>query len=212
MTAAEAAVQAAEAVLRQATSTYKRQKALLAQGFATKREHDQAEEAYRTAEASLDAARAQLRTARDELSYTVLRASVAGVITARNAEMGQVVPGGAERFLYRRTARASGVPRLEFVFSPRNRRPAIELTLVSDPEVNAKGSVREVSPTVDTSSGTVRVRSISRHPPVAMTLGAAVVGEGRLRPASWWSSRGARFQRKRPTGRWTVDHQTKTVR
>ncbi len=40
VTAAEAAVQAAEAVLRQATSTYERQKALLAKGFTTKRDHD----------------------------------------------------------------------------------------------------------------------------------------------------------------------------
>ena len=113
VTAAEAAVQAAEAVLRQATSTYERQKALLAQGFTTKREHDQAEEAYRTAQASLDAAQAQLGTARDQLSDTVLRAGVPGVITARNAETGQVVQAAQTRFLDRpgRPARR-GVPRL----------------------------------------------------------------------------------------------------
>ena len=91
MTAAEAAIRAAEAVLHEATSTYKRQRALLAKGFTTKREHDEAKEAYRTAKASLDAARARLGTARDQLSDTVLRAGVPGVITARNAETGQVV-------------------------------------------------------------------------------------------------------------------------
>ena len=91
VTAADAAVQSAEAVLRQATSSYERQKALLAQGYTTKREHDQAQEAFRTAQAALDTARAQFGTARDHLSDTVLRAGAPGVITARNAEAGQVV-------------------------------------------------------------------------------------------------------------------------
>ena len=123
VTAAEAAVRAAEAVLREATSTYQRQKALLAQGFTTKREHDQAEEAYRTAQASLDTARAQLGTARDQLSDTVLRAGVSGVITARNIRDGAGRAGGTDRLLDRpgRTARR-GVQRLRVDLHPRTRR------------------------------------------------------------------------------------------
>ena len=53
---------------------------------------------------------------------------------------------------------------------------------MSDPAVKAKGTVREISPTVDTANGTVRVKVGIEHPPAAMTLGAAVIGEGRFRP------------------------------
>ena len=53
---------------------------------------------------------------------------------------------------------------------------------MSDPAVTAKGTVREISPTVDRSTGTVRVKVGIEHPPAAMTLGAAVVGEGRFQP------------------------------
>ena len=60
-TAAGAAVQAGEAVLREATSTYERQKALLVRGYTTKREHDQAQEAFRTTQAALDTAQASAR-------------------------------------------------------------------------------------------------------------------------------------------------------
>ena len=141
VTAAEAAVQAAEAVLRQATSTYERQKALLAQGFTTKREHDQAEEAYRTAQASLDAAQAQLGTARDQLSYTVLRAGVPGVITARNAETGQVVQVAQSVFSIAQDGPRDAVFHVhESIFTNEPGDPAIELTLVSDPAVKAKGT------------------------------------------------------------------------
>ena len=53
---------------------------------------------------------------------------------------------------------------------------------MSDPAVKAKGTVREISPTVDASNGTVRVKVGIEHPPAAMTLGAAVIGEARFRP------------------------------
>ena len=88
---AEANVQAAEAQLRQATSTFERQRTLLAQGFTTRASYDQSEQVFRTSQGSLEAARAQLETARQQLSYTVLRAGVSGIITARNIEVGQVV-------------------------------------------------------------------------------------------------------------------------
>ena len=201
VTAAEAAVQAAEAVLRQATSTYERQKALLAKGFTTKREHDQAEEAYRTAQASLDAAQAQLGTARDQLSYTVLRAGVPGVITARNAETGQVVQVAQSVFSIAQDGPRDAVFHVhESIFTHEPGDPAIELTLVSDPAVKAKGTVREVSPTVDESSGTVRVK-------VGIETSAGSDDSRRRRhrrgPFPALQARGhpmeRRFQRRRPT-------------
>ena len=190
-------------MLRQATSTYERQKALLAQGFTTKREHDQAQEAFRTAQAALDTARAQLGTARDHLSDTVLRAGVPGVITARKAETGQVVQAAQTVFSIAQDGPRDAVFHVyESIFTHELANPAIALTLVSDPAVKAKGTVREISPTVDRATGTVRAKVGIEHPPAAMTLGAAVVGEGRFQPRKLvvipWS---ALSSAKRPTGR-----------
>jgi membrane fusion protein, multidrug efflux system len=213
LTAAEADVQAADAVLRQNTSAYKRQKALLARGFTTQRQHDQAQEAFRTAQASLDTAKAQLGTARDHLSDTVLRAGVPGVITARQAEVGQVVEGAQTVFSIAQDGPRDAVFNVyESIFTHVPANPAIELTLVSDPTVKARGTLREISPTVEPSSGTVRVKVGIEHPPGAMTLGAAVVGEGRLQPRKLvlvpWSALSSEIGHPAV---WTVDPQTRMV-
>ena len=52
----------------------------------------------RSAEAPLEAAKAQLGTAKDALGYTELRAGAAGVITARSLEIGQVVQAAQSVF------------------------------------------------------------------------------------------------------------------
>ena len=214
VTAAEASVRAAEATLRQATSTYERQRSLLSRGFTTQREHDQAEEAYRRARAALDTARAQAGTARDQLSYTVLRAGVPGVITARNAEAGQVVQAAQTVFSIAQDGPRDAVFNLyESIFTRELADPTIGVTLVSDPTVTARGRVREISPTVDTTSGTVRAKVDIERPPAAMTLGAAVVGEGRFqrRPLVVlpWSALSAAHGQPAV---WIVDPGTGTVR
>ncbi len=213
VTAAEAAVRAAEAILRQASSSYERQRSLLSRGFTTQRDHDQAEEAYRTARGSLETAKAQLGTVRDQLSFTVLRAGAPGVITARNVEVGQIVQAAQTAFSIAEDGPRDAVFYLhEAIFTRELANPRIELTLVSDPEVKAVGTVRQISPTVDTSNGTVRAKVGIDRPPAAMTLGAAVVGEGRFQPRKLivlpWnalSSRGGR------PAVWTVDPQTGAV-
>ncbi len=88
---AQAAVAAQQAQSKLADLNYQRQKALLPKGYTSQSEYDQALASVRSAQSSLKAAQAQLANARDLLSYTELRASDAGVITARQAEVGQVV-------------------------------------------------------------------------------------------------------------------------
>lgn len=211
--AAEAAVFAAEAVLRQAASSCARQKALLARGFTTQRDHDQAAEAHRTAEAALADAKAQLGTARDQLSDTVLRAGSAGIITARHAEAGQVMQAAQTVFSVAEDGHRDAVFNLnESIFTHAIGDPDIALTLLSDPAVTATGTVREIAPTVDRSTGTVRVKVSIERPPAAMTLAAAVVGTRRMRPRAFvvipWS---ALTSGNGGPAVWTVAPQTKTV-
>ena len=213
VTAAGAAVQAGEAVLREATSTYERQKALLVRGYTTKREHDQAQEAFRTTQAALDTAQAQLGTARDQLSDTVLRAGAPGVVTARKAELGQVVQAAQTVFSIAQDGPRDAVFHVyESIFTHEPADPGVELTLVSNPTVKAEGTVRQVSPTVDPANGTVRVKVGIADTPAAMTLGAAAVGEGRFQPRRLavipWS---ALSSKNGLPAVWTVDPGTRAV-
>lgn len=186
VTAAEATVQAAEAQLRQATSAFERQKQLLERGFTTRREYDQAEASFRTAQGTLDSSQAGLATARDQLTHTSLRAGVAGTVTARNVEVGQVVQAAQTMFTLAQDGPRDAVFNVyESVFvHPPAEDGTIDLVLVSDPSVTAKGHVREVSPTIDPATGTVRVKVNIENPPAAMALGAPVIGSGKLRARS----------------------------
>ena len=213
VSAAEAAVRAAEAQLRQASSTFERQKALLGRGFTTRREYDQAEEIIRTAQGALEAARAQLASAQDQLSQTVLRAGVPGVITARNAEVGQVVQAAQPVFSLAHDGPRDAVFNVQeavFIRDPADK--TVEIALVSDPSIRVTGQVREVAPTVDPTTGTVRVKIGIENPPEPMVLGAAVIGVGRFRPSKRmvlpWSALSS--QDGEPAV-WIVDPNTRTV-
>src|ERR1700758_1926340 len=96
--AATAAVAAAEAQLRVAQATYDRQSNLLSSGFTTRVAYDQAQEQLRTAQSTLESARAELGRTREALGDTELHARAAGVITARNIEVGQVVQAAQSVF------------------------------------------------------------------------------------------------------------------
>jgi RND family efflux transporter MFP subunit len=85
--AVRAAVVAAEAGVKAAESDLDRTKALLEKGASTPRELEQM-----TAAAS--GARAQLDAARDNLSYTALRAPFAGRVASRRVNLGDVVNPG----------------------------------------------------------------------------------------------------------------------
>ncbi len=213
VSAAEASVRAAEAQLRQASSTFERQKTLLTQGFTTRRDYDQAEQAFRTAQGTLEATKAQLGSATDQLSQTVLRAGVAGVITTRNAEAGQVVQSAQVVFSLAHDGPRDAVFNVQeivFVQEPADRN--VDLALVSDPTIKTTGIVREVAPTVDPASGTVKVKIGIARPPAGMDLGAAVIGEGRFKPTKLvilpWSALSS--QDGEPAV-WLVDRKTNTV-
>lgn len=180
LSAAEAAVDSAEAQCRQVASTFERQKILLARGFATRRDYDQAEEALRTAQASLAAAKAQRGVARDQLSYTTLQADAAGIVTARHAEAGEVVQAAQPVFTIARDGARDAVFNVHeamLLSGPQDR--AIEVSLLSDPAVRVLGVVREVAPTLSRTTGTVMVKVGLDAPPAAMSLGAPVKGVGR---------------------------------
>jgi membrane fusion protein, multidrug efflux system len=213
LAAAEASLQAAEAQLRQTSAAFDRQQQLMGQGFTTRREYDQASEAFRTAQGSLDSARAQLALARDQLSYTKLRADIPGIITARNIEQSQVVAAAQTAFSLAQDGPRDAVFAVqESVFANAPEDGKVGIALVADPSVRTIGTVREVAPTVDTATGTVRVKIGIDPTPPAMTLGSAVTGIARFKPRErvivpW----GALASLGGKPAVWVVDKQTKAV-
>lgn len=180
---AQAALASAEALLIQAKVSFKRQEALLAGGFTTRPSFDDADQQLRVAQASVDSLKAGQGTAEEQLSYTELRAGVDGVVLSRSFEVGQVVQTGQTVLSVAQDGPRDAVFNVfEAVLAAPPESPQVDVALQADPSVRAVGIVREISPSVDTASGTVRVKVGLKETPSAMTLGAIVIGKGKFRP------------------------------
>lgn len=179
---ANAAVASAEALLKQNTAAYDRQKQLFDSGFATRSAFDTAQQNLRTAENALDSAKAQAATVADALTYTTLKAEKAGVITARSIEVGQVAQAAQTAFTLAEDGPRDAVFNVfEAVFFAQPPRRGVQLSLVADPSQTALGHVREISPTVNTQAGTVTVK-VAIDSPKPFPLGAPVVGRASFAP------------------------------
>jgi len=175
---AEAGLAAAQAALTQAQNHFERQDTLLSQGWTTRANHDQAKKAMQTAQAQVDSAQAQLKSAHDLMSFTQLEADAPGVVTAVGPSAGSVVQAGQ---MIAKLARQNGrdavfdVPPQVLHSAPPN--PEVTVRLTSDPSVVAQGRVREVAPQADPVTRTFEVRVGLTNPPPTMLLGATVTGE-----------------------------------
>ncbi len=175
--AARAELASAQSLSTKTGNDFNRQDQLLRGGWTTRVRYDQARHAMQAAQAQVDAARAQLASAEDNLSYTELVADASGHVTAVSAEPGEVVAAGRTIV---QLARAGGrdavfdVPARIIHGAPYN--PVITVVLASDPGVRASGRVREVAPQADPVTRTFRVRVGLDDPPAAMRLGSTVTG------------------------------------
>jgi len=179
---AQAALASAEALLTQAKLNFKRQERLLSSGYTTRPSYDDAEQQLRTTQASVDSAKAALGTAEEQFSYTDLKAGVDGIVLSRTFEVGQVVQAGQTVLALAQDGPRDAVFNIfEAVLAAPPESKTIAVTLQADPRVKAVGRVREISPSVDATSGTVRVKVGLDETPRAMSLGAVVIGSGTFR-------------------------------
>ncbi len=178
---AQAALNAARGQEVEAQNNFDRQNHLMERGFTTRAIFDQAKQGLQTAQARVDDATAQLDIAQDRLSFTELKANVSGTITARSAELGQVVQAGQPIFT---VARQDGrdavfdVPAQVLRAAPQD--AIVTVALADDPSVTAKARVRTVSPQADPVTRTFQVRLSLIDHPEAMRLGATVTGRLQL--------------------------------
>ena len=179
---AQAALASAEALLTQAKLSFKRQEQLLASGYTTRPSYDDAEQQLRTTQASVDSAKAALGTAEEQFSYTDLKAGVDGIVLSRTFEVGQVVQAGQTVLAMAQDGPRDAVFNIfEAVLAAPPESKTVEVTLQAGPRIRTVGRVREISPSVDPASGTVRVKVGLEETPKAMSLGAVVIGTGKFR-------------------------------
>jgi RND family efflux transporter MFP subunit len=210
---AEANLVAVEGQFVQARNHFERQDALLKQGWVTRATHDDALQSMQTAESRVNAARAQLNTAKDQVDFTVLRADGPGVVTAVGPRAGTVVTAGQ---MIVKLARAEGrdavfdVPASILRATPSD--PKITVTLNDDPRVNAVGHVREVAPQANPVTRNFEVRVGLENPPAAMRLGATVSGRMMLAEAALIEIPASSLtQSGDQPAVWVVDPKTQTV-
>ena len=167
-----AQVYSAESQLRLAENNLNRYRQLYEQGAVSRAQYDQFISAYDAAVAASRQASAQYSQGSNQLEYSVLRATAAGVVSAINAEAGQVVSAGQSVL----TLVQDGEREVE-ISVPENRieqiRTAkqIKISFWALPDITVDGKVREISPIADATTRTYKVRINLQDLPTQVKLG-----------------------------------------
>jgi membrane fusion protein (multidrug efflux system) len=171
-----------QADLRQAERERDRVLPLHEQGLASVRDRDNAVAAYEIAQAALAAAEATVRTAELELSYTDVRAPIAGLTSREVRSEGSLVTAGSDSSLLTYIVQADRVY-VEFAI-PETEAELLRAALADDPSATAvrvlgargapvggKARIEFISPRVDDATGTVAVRALLDNADGALTPG-----------------------------------------
>ena len=183
---ARAAVESARTRLDVARDALTRAKALLPNGYIPKATVDQRQLEFDAAKAALEAAEAQARQAGNATGYAALASGKAGIVTAVQAEPGQVVAAGAPVISLAEDGQievALNVPEQDVTHIASGQ--PVPLRLWANEDIRAEGRIREIGGQADSGSRTYSVRVSVLNPPPAMRLGmtaTATLGLGAEAP------------------------------
>jgi RND family efflux transporter MFP subunit len=168
----------ADALLENAIGTEERKRILIKTDAATNQMLDDAEQVRAGAQASTARARANLSKAVEQLGYAELKADFAGVVTAVNAEVGQVVsPGQSVVTVARPDVREAVVDVGADFPEPLTVGLPFTVTLQLLPAVAIQGRIREVAPQADQVTRMRRVRIALDDPPESFRLGSTITAK-----------------------------------
>ena len=189
--AAKASLDQAKAERDDATSAFRRQKELLAQGIVARSEYDAAEARYRRAvagvagaESSCRVAAASLRGSELAYAYSEIRAPFDGVVLTKNADVGDIItPLGAASTSKAAVVTMADLSSIEVeadvaessLVNVRAGQPC-EITLDSLPGSRFRGVVHTIVPTADRSKASVmvKVRFVDRDSRILPEMSAKV--------------------------------------
>jgi RND family efflux transporter MFP subunit len=158
--AAEArrAAEAAAAARARIEADFRRAQELLRTGVVSRSEFDQAESAFKVADADLERARQALQAAEVALSYTEIRAPVSGRVVDRLADPGDTaLPGQPLLALYDPSALRIEVPVRESLVTQLKVGDRLQVRLGGDPSA-IDGTVDEIVPQAEAGSRTFLVK------------------------------------------------------
>lgn len=170
-------LRAAETSRDLARSEMKRYQELRSKNFVSRAVIDSKVSAYRSSQAAVDAAQAGYRGQSNQAGYATLVSDVEGVVTAVDAEVGQVVGAGNP------VVRVAQLDQKEILIGiPEDKVDALRqlddvtVRLWADPGTVIPGKIREVSPVADPSTRTypVRVSIPAEQPGVKLGMTALV--------------------------------------
>ena len=169
---ARAALASADADYARANADLERYQALRGSSAFMAQTLDQRQSLASTAQARIDQAKSQLATAENNLAYTELKADAAGIITAVQAEVGQVLAQGQGVVKLAHSEQLEilvGVPehRLKAVREARD----VTFELWSDAGHRHAARLRELSPSADPMTRTYPARFSVVEPPAFIGLG-----------------------------------------
>lgn len=173
--ASRADLASAQAQATNAMASEERQRILLQGNNISQAAYDAAKQARDSAEAGLEKARAGLRKAQDQRGYAQLQPDFDGVVSATQAEVGQVVAAGQPVVTIARPDIREAVvdvpDSLVGIYVPG---ATFDVQSQADPSVTGTGTVREVSPQADPQTRSRRVRIALENPDPGFRLGATV--------------------------------------
>lgn len=189
-----------QATLANANSEVERAKKLVEFQAVSQEEFEQKQAAARTAAANVTAARAALDTAELDLSFTEVRAPIAGRVSDKRVALGDYVTAGqtvltkvvtinpiffsfegAEAFYlkYVRQAKAGERPSSRYAPNP------VEIQLADEEGFRWRGRMTFVDNAIDTGSGTIRAHAVVPNPEGFLVPGmfgrARLLGSGTYR-------------------------------
>jgi RND family efflux transporter MFP subunit len=152
-----------------------RQRKLITTGSTTEATLENVEQARAAAQDLVVRAEADRTKAHVELGYARLKSDFAGIVTAVNAEVGQVVrPGQSVVTVARPDIREAVVDiGADFPVPLRTGLP-FTVSLQLNPTIHVEGQVREIDPQADSATRTRRVRISLNNPPETFRLGTTV--------------------------------------
>ncbi len=169
---ARAALASADADYARAKADHERYIALRGGAAFTPQTLEQRQSLAATSLARVEQAKSQLSSAENNLAYTELRSDAAGVVTAVQAEIGQVMAQGQG------VVRVARTDELEILVGvPENRLNAVRqataasFELWSDPGKRFAAKLRELSPSADPMTRTYPARFSVADPPAFIGLG-----------------------------------------
>lgn len=180
-----AQVQAAATELALARAELGRQKELRAQNFISAAQLDRQQAATDAAAARLRAAQAQLDAVRNSARFQELFADADGVVTAIEAEAGQVVGAGQPVIRVAQTGEKEvllSVPEAQLEFARSVRQWSVEIPALGERKLDAR--LRELSPLADPASRTYPMRLALLGATQGVELGMTAVVRARSEKAA----------------------------